>query len=266
MFFSCSLRNQTVIIYLPNFHVATVRCVYILNRRQVPIGIKKPDCSLILKVWPSRTVFSYQNNKSDKLPLEKIRENLQTQLSELESLQSVFYNPGEIRVEDMCTLSDIKNFVNGHSTYLPQYLDLTVNLLIENLKFELCVTLSHEYPYSSPEIFVRNHKLNRSQHVKLNKDLCDHVAGLERGEPCIFNAVSWLQDNAQGYVEVEEEPASLQDEKNDRYIRYWIYSHHIYSKTKRREIVDLANLLHINGFCMPGKLGLMFLLVPSGKV
>ncbi|KAJ8909467.1 hypothetical protein NQ315_011236 [Exocentrus adspersus] len=200
---------------------------------------------------PYKSLKLLSVTESDKLPLEKIRENLQTQLSELESLQSVFYNPGEIRVEDMCTLSDIKNFVNGHSTYLPQYLDLTVNLLIENLKFELCVTLSHEYPYSSPEIFVRNHKLNRSQHVKLNKDLCDHVAGLERGEPCIFNAVSWLQDNAQGYVEVEEEPASLQDEKNDRYIRYWIYSHHIYSKTKRREIVDLANLLHINGFCMP---------------
>lgn len=173
----------------------------------------------------------------------------------------MFYNPGEIRVEDMCTLSDIKNFVNGRSTYLPQYLDLTINLLVEKLKFELCVTLSHEYPYAEPEIFVRNHTLNRPRHVQLNKDLCDYVSGLERGEPCIFSAVSWLQDNAQGYVEIKEKPALQASAKDDRYIRYWIYSHHIYSKTKRREIVDLANLLHISGFCMPGKLGLIFPLV-----
>ncbi|KAJ8948908.1 hypothetical protein NQ318_020494 [Aromia moschata] len=106
-------------------------------------------------------------------------------------------------------------------------------------------------------MFVRNDTLNRSRHVQLNKDLCDYVSGLERGEPCIFSAVCWLQDNAQNYVEIKEEPASQKAEKNDRYIRYWIYSHHIYSKTKRREIVDLANLLHINGFCMPGKPGII---------
>lgn len=181
-------------------------------------------------------------------------------------MESVFYNPGEIRVEDACTLSDIKNFVSDRSTYLPQYLDLTIKVMVDKLKFELCATLSHEYPHAEPEIFVRNHTLNRPRHVQLNKDLCEYIANLERGEPCIFSAVSWLLDNAQGYVEIKEEPISHKIEKNDRYIRYWIYSHHIYSKTKRREIVDLANLLHISGFCMPGKLGLIFPLVASRKV
>lgn len=195
--------------------------------------------------------------ESDKLPLEKIRENLQTQLSELESLESVFYNPGEIRVEDACTLSDIRNFVNGRSTYLPQCLDLTINLVIENSKFELCVTLPHKYPCSSPpEIFVRNHTLNRPRHVQLNKDLTEYVNGLERGEPCIYSVASWLQENTQSYLEVKEAPTK-REEKNENFVRYWIYSHHIYSKTKRREIVDLADELHISGFCMPGKLGLI---------
>ncbi|KAJ8966438.1 hypothetical protein NQ314_003522 [Rhamnusium bicolor] len=195
--------------------------------------------------------------KSDRISSEEIKENLQTQLSELESLESMFCNPGEIRVEDVCTLSDIKNFANNKSRYLPQYLDLTINLLVDDLKFELCVTLPHEYPNVEPEMFVRNHKLNKSRHVQLNKDLCEYIASLEKGEPCIFSAISWLQDKAQSYIEIKEKPTSQKVEKNDRYIRYWIYSHHIYSKTKRREIVDLANLLHISGFCMPGKVELV---------
>ncbi|KAJ8966199.1 hypothetical protein NQ317_005341 [Molorchus minor] len=154
------------------------------------------------------------------------KENLDTQLVELESLQSVFYNPGEIRVEDLTTLSDMKNYVCKKFTYVPQYLDLTIKVLVDELKFELCLTLPHEYPHVQPEIFVRNHTLNREGHVQLNKDLCEYVAGVEKGEPCIFSAVSWLQDNAQN----------------------------MWPKTKRREIVDLANpLLHISGFCMPGE-------------
>lgn len=189
----------------------------------------------------------------DKTNLQRLRDNLQTQLSELESLQSVFYNPGEIRVEDPLILFDIKNFVFNDSPNVPQYLDLVINLTIENLKFQLCVSLPHEYPYAEPEIFVRNHKLNRTQHVKLNKDLLEYVATLEKGEPCIFSAVSWLQDNAYNYVDVKENDLQENSKENENYVRYWIYSHHIYSKTKRKEILDLAHQLHIRGFCMPGE-------------
>lgn len=192
----------------------------------------------------------------EKLSPEQIQENLETQLTELESLQSVFYNPGEIRIEDTQTLSDIKDFDFSKSSFLPQYLDFTVNIIVENLKFELCVTLSHEYPRTEPEMFVRNHKLNRTQHMRLNKELCEYISSVERGEPCIFSAISWLQDNAFGYVDVKEEICLQKEEKDEKYVRYWIYSHHIYSKTKRREIVDLANQLHIQGFCMPGELEL----------
>lgn len=190
----------------------------------------------------------------DQKDEDRVRENLRTQLSELESLQSVFYNPGEIKVEDPCTLYEIKNFVDSVSPHLPQYLDLVINLNIENVKFQVCVTLPHDYPNTEPEIFVRNHKLNRTQHVKLNKDLLEYVSSLEKGEPCIFSAVSWLQDNAYGYVDVKEECLPENCKSNEIYVRYWIYSHHIYSKTKRKEIVDLAHQLHIRGFSMPGML------------
>lgn len=189
----------------------------------------------------------------DKADLTRIRENLQTQLSELESLQSVFYNPGEIKVEDPSVLYDIKNYVASSSQHAPQYLDLVITLIIENLKFQLCISLPHEYPYTEPEIFVRNHKLNRTQHVKLNKDLMEFISSLEKGEPCIFSAISWLQDNAHEYVDITEDISQV-NSKTENYVRYWIYSHHIYSKTKRKEIVDLAHQLHIRGFSMPGEL------------
>lgn len=190
----------------------------------------------------------------DTTDLIRIKENLQTQLSELESLQSVFYNPGEIKVEDPCVLHDIKKFIRDDSPHLPHYIDLVISLIIENLKFQLCVSLPHDYPHTEPEIFVRNHKLNRNQHVKLNKDLQEYVNNLEKGEPCIFSAISWLQDNACDYVEdIKEDTSQGNSKKIEKYVRYWIYSHHIYSKTKRKEIVDLAHQLHIHGFCMPGK-------------
>lgn len=193
-------------------------------------------------------------SEMDNTELSRIKENLQTQLSEVESLQSVFYNPGEIKVEDPSVLHDITNFISDISPHLPQYIDLVITLTIENLKFQLCVSLSHDYPHTEPEIFVRNHKLNRNQHVKLNRNLQDYVNSLEKGEPCIFSAISWLQDNAYDYVDdVKEDVSQGNSKKNEKYVRYWIYSHHIYSKTKRKEIVDLAHQLHIRGFCMPGK-------------
>ncbi|XP_074037517.1 RWD domain-containing protein 2A [Leptinotarsa decemlineata] len=193
----------------------------------------------------------------DKISTEKLKENLQTQLSELESLQSVFCNPGEVKVEDICTLADITDFVADKSTFLPQYLDLVIKLVIDDLKFELCVTLPHEYPHAEPEIFIRSPELNRSTHIQLNKNINEFITSQEKGEPCIFSAISWLQDNAGSYVSVKEETSPQKDAKNEKFVRYWIYSHHIYSRTKRKEIVDLANQLSISGFCMPGKPGII---------
>ncbi|CAG9856326.1 unnamed protein product [Phyllotreta striolata] len=190
--------------------------------------------------------------------MNQLQSNLRDQLAEVESLQSVFYKPGEIKVEDSTILRDINDFVDEKSAMPPPYLDFVINLVIDDLKFETCVTLSHEYPQTEPEIFVRNHKLNRQQHVQLNKDLNEFISSQERGEPCVFSAVSWLQDNASEYVQtVKEEKSQDALTRNENLIRYWIYSHHIYSKTKRKEIVELAQQLKLTGFCLPGKPGVI---------
>lgn len=197
-----------------------------------------------------------ENTIGTSIDTNKLIKNLNIQLSELEMLQSMFYNPGEIRIDDLAALKDIQAFTQGTTTIIPPFLDITINLFIENSKFEFCINLSHEYPNVEPDIFIRNQKMNREQHAKINKGLLDYVTQLERGEPCIFSAISWVQDNAPAYIQMENVETEKVEESDDL-VRLWIYSHHIYSKTKRREILNLANELKISGFCMPGKPGII---------
>ncbi len=37
----------------------------------------------------------------------------------------------------------------------------------------------------------------------------------------------------------------------------WIYSHHIYSKIKRKDILELTDHLNLTGFTLPGKPGII---------
>lgn len=188
---------------------------------------------------------------------ETIKQNLETQLSELEMLQSVFYNPGEIRLDDQSIVAHITNYVNNKTNITPPCLDFTINLTIENINFEICVTLPHDYPDTIPDIFIRNNEQNREQQRKLNTDLSDYIKSLERGDSCVYSAVTWLQDNAMSYVKLNEAVVKKETSKSNECARYWIYSHHIYSKTKRREILNLADDYDLTGFCLPGKPGVV---------
>ncbi|KAL3267312.1 hypothetical protein HHI36_011444 [Cryptolaemus montrouzieri] len=188
---------------------------------------------------------------------EKLKQNLEIQLEELESLQSMFYNHGELKIEDPVTLFEIKNYINETNGFVPPELDMTINLEVDSLKFQLYVNLPQEYPDISPTVFVRNEKLNRIQNGKLNRDLKEFMENLEKGEPCIFSAISWVQDNATTYVDMSSDVKDISESIEDPPSRLWIYSHHIYSKTKRREIINQAQSLNLNGFCLPGKPGII---------
>lgn len=190
----------------------------------------------------------------------KVKDNLQIQIMELDMLESMFYKPGELKIDDPSSISEIKKYINEEDpTIIPPFLDITLNITVDDIKLEVCVNLSHEYPDIEPDIFVRNQKLNRNEHTRLNKDLNEYISGY-RGEQCIFTAISWLQDNIQGYYEeapIETSTSEVVKKQSEKMVRYWIYSHHIYSKTKRREILSSANSLDITGFCMPGKPGVI---------
>lgn len=201
-----------------------------------------------------------ENQIAEFVDRSTIEEQLKIQLTEFEMLQSMFSNPGELSVDDYSVLADFNDYVEGKTATIPSHLDFVINLQISSNKLEVCVNLPLEYPNSEPDIFVRSETLNRDQQRILNDDLAKYISSLERGEICIYSAVAWLQENALDYFQNPAlsiellKPIVVEDEM---FNRLWIYSHHIYSKTKRRELLDLAHEYNLTGFSMPGRPGII---------
>ena len=58
------------------------------------------------------------------------------------------------------------------------------------------------------------------------------MKSFEIGDLCIGPVVTWLQENASGYI-IESKDTQIKTKekvKNKTFTRMWIYSHHIYSK------------------------------------
>lgn len=203
-----------------------------------------------------------ENQISQFVDKSELDEMLRIQLEEVEMLQSMFANPGEFEIFNHSVFADINEFLEGKCNILPPRIDFTVHLLIDERKIEVNVNLPLNYPAVEPDIFVRNDCLSRKQQHTLNSDLCQYICSLNKGEICIYPAIAWLQENCTKYF-----ISSVKTKKNiyqsktanstQQFSRYWIYSHHIYSKIKRRCIIDLAEELNVTGFCLPGKPGII---------
>lgn len=186
-----------------------------------------------------------------------LKENFQEQLSELEMLQSVFCNPGEIVIDDYNALADIHDYINNKTKLLPSLLNYTVNLNIDDIKISINISLPHKYPHDRPEILIRINNQNRTQQQNLNTDLKDFISHLDSGEICIFSIITWLQENVLNYIKENSTQTRNEKESKNTCARFWIYSHHIYNKTKRRDILNLASDYSLTGFCLPGKPGIV---------
>lgn len=128
------------------------------------------------------------------------------------------------------------------------------------------MNLPTNYPKEQPEVYARGSCLDRTQQCLLNKELSVVVKAQEAGEPCIYTLISWLQDNGETYLEASSNQAvkhsdasksSTEDQAPVVFSRYWIYSHHIYSKFKRRDVANLAKENSLTGFCLAGKPGII---------
>ena len=74
--------------------------------------------------------------------------------------------------------------------------------------------------------------------------------------------MEWVRENIPSYYSpITTTPSTTQDTQGSSheltFCRLWLYMHHIYSKTKRRDILDLAGQLNLTGFCLPGKPGIV---------
>lgn len=186
---------------------------------------------------------------------------LSQQLNEFELLKSMYPNQGEIILSEKDILKEIRNFLENKTEYVPSHLDFKLNLFIDGLKLELFVNLPSSYPEEEPDIYVRCNKMNRQNESRLNSDLLEYIKENHIGEVCLYTAISWLQENVDKFAIITQEsnPSdsnSTQDSKNE-YARLWIYSHHIYNKRKREEIIKRARELKLTGFSLPGKPGIV---------
>ncbi|KAI4502620.1 hypothetical protein M0802_002532 [Mischocyttarus mexicanus] len=195
---------------------------------------------------------------------EDVKENLSAQIYELEALQSVY--PEELVIADQGILADINNFIEIPQETLPQRLEYSIKISENEATIELQVCLPTNYPQEKPEIYARTSSLDRIQQLLLNEALTSFLNKNENGDPCIYSLISWLQDNIEKYLnnsKVNKETNTENEKKEHEqtgelsFARYWIYSHHIYSKLKRRDIINLAKEHSLTGFCLPGKPGII---------
>ncbi|KAM6420093.1 RWD domain-containing protein 2B isoform 2-T6 [Pluvialis apricaria] len=168
------------------------------------------------------------------------REEAEIQISELDLLSSMFPYEEEFIVTDQVALAELKHYVENESAEMPsskvQFM-LNVKPEVSNasmVEFSMACALPFKYPTVLPEITVRSSLLSRSQQIHLNSDLKTYLM-----QNCSVTTSTAVQS------------------EDITFTRLWIYSHHIYNKQKRKNIIDWAKELSLSGFCMPGKPGVV---------
>lgn len=82
-----------------------------------------------------------------------------------------------------------------------------------------------------------------------------------QGEVCVLAAVDWVKDSLQSLLAATAlktvTPATSSLVAQEVFSRLWIYSHHIYNKSKRKNILEWSKELGLSGFSMPGKPGIV---------
>ncbi|NXC27033.1 RWD2B protein, partial [Campylorhamphus procurvoides] len=195
------------------------------------------------------------------------QEEAEIQISELDLLSSMFPYEEEFAVTDHLALAELKHYAENESAeVLSSKVQFILNVKAEvpnasMAEFSMACALPFKYPTVLPEITVRSSLLSRSQQIHLNSDLKTYLMQNCSGEPCMLSAREWVKDHAAAYI--DKEPSSsmttsgaVQSEVTT-FTRLWIYSHHIYNKQKRKNIIDWAKELSLSGFCMPGKPGVV---------
>ncbi|XP_055704233.1 RWD domain-containing protein 2A [Phlebotomus papatasi] len=187
-----------------------------------------------------------------------LRTCLRQQIEELSMLESIFCNPGEFHIDDHSIAADINEFLEGKHTIINRKLDFRICLPLTDGKMFLSIELPQFYPsVEIPRVQIDSTKLTKKQEISIGSAIEEYINNLDKSEPYIYQIVSWLQDNIEDLRATVPCEISSQEMPKSVFERLWIYSHHIKSKTKRRDIVKNANDLALTGFSLPGKPGII---------
>lgn len=190
----------------------------------------------------------------------ELQSNLKIQLSEIDVLRAMYYQAKEF-VIDESVLQKVNDYVVDDSHDIPPTIDFSINLTINDMLIETLVILPKSYPNVPPKVHAHGNQLKRNEQEALNRDLDAYLQSLDRGTICIYEGISWLTENIDKYC--QKDGKNLTEELPSGnplpcvFTRYWIYSHHIYSKDKRRELLVLSKTCNVTGFCLSGKPGII---------
>ncbi|XP_005090780.1 RWD domain-containing protein 2B [Aplysia californica] len=205
----------------------------------------------------------------------KCLEGLELQLAEVDMLTSMYPNPGEFELDDPVAVELVRAVVNRNLELesLDTRIGFTIKVSCEEKNKKLTVVLvcllPHEYPFVKPQIFTRASDMSRERHKELREDLQKQLESLQEDELVVGMMVEWLQErlyqelpflgtnNKVKKTEVGSGSKKITDSGRDTITRLWVYSHHIYSKIKRRDIQEWGQELGLHGFSLPGKPGVI---------
>ena len=199
--------------------------------------------------------------------------NLQSQLDEVEVIQSMFCGEGEkVVITDMTPFTEARYYLAGHTQQYHSILsftlqqDIILNSPPDQVKTatKMYCTFPGNYPLSAnPRVRVICDGASNSSHINFDTKLAEYISCIAVGEQCMIDIIQWIQENIQKYIQMNyqySKPAKQVTElvtTDSTLSRIWIYSHHIYSIIKRKNILNWAEELKLTGFSLPGKPGII---------
>lgn len=119
--------------------------------------------------------------------------------------------------------------------------------------------LSHYYPsHEQPMLMIRTDSFTRQQEKQVKEAIEKYIeTEIDKNEPYMYQVITWLQDNFEKLVKQKEVPDKPNEVKDKKMQRIWLWSHHIYSKIKRQDILKLSKDYNLSGFMWPGKPGVV---------
>lgn len=200
------------------------------------------------------------SNELEMRQLVLTRECLRKQVEEYELLKSMYSNPGEFQEDNPDLVKDFEAYLSGNRSTVNQKMDYRIKFLInEKIKIELSVLLSHCYPsHEQPMLMIRTESYTRQQEKVVKEAIENFIeTEIDKNDPYIFQVITWLQDNFEVLIKQKEVKSNEVMEDDMKMQRTWLWSHHIYSKIKRQDIMKLSKDYNLSGFMWSGKPGVI---------
>ncbi|EDQ89547.1 uncharacterized protein MONBRDRAFT_8082 [Monosiga brevicollis MX1] len=197
---------------------------------------------------------------------------------ELEAL-SVIAAPGELEYdqEALQALHGAAGAASGAALVV----ELHVSGTVSGFRASAIASLTPTYPAHLPEITLRCTGHSRAQLEAHGATLRDFLQPLA-GDVVLFSVYQWLQEQIPDWESDFEAhragvasntsnpnvsaPDGVNAPASHVFMRQYIYFHHIYNTSKRRDIVGWADELRLCGFSVIGKPGLVCVEGPEAAV